>query len=200
MSCPILIGLTGSIGMGKSTTAAMFAELGFPVWDADAAVGRLYAKGGHAVEPLGQLIPAAIVDGAVSKAALKTAIAKSPNLLLEIESIVHPLVKQDRRDFASLHNSAEMIVFDVPLLFETGAHKKVDHVVVVSTSPENQKTRVLARGTMDEPTFNMIMRKQTPDAEKRALADTIIDTETLDGAREQVHALVEQLRAKRSHA
>ena len=191
---PILIGLTGSIGMGKSTTAKMFADHGFPVWDADAAVGRLYAKGGGAVDPLGALVPSAIVDGAVSKDGLKAAIASSPNLLLEIEGIVHPLVKQDRRDFAAAHSDAEMIVFDVPLLFETGAHKKVHHVVVVSTSAENQRERVLARGTMDEPTFNMIMRKQTPDAEKRCMADTVIDTETLDGARAQVQALVEKLR------
>ena len=197
MSAPILIGLTGSIGMGKSTTAAMFEDLGFPVWDADAAVGRLYSKGGQAVQPLGELIPEAVVQGAVSKEVLKAAIGKSPSLLLEIESVVHPLVKQDRRDFAALHADAEMIVFDVPLLFETGAHKKVDHVVVVSTTAENQKARVLARGTMDEPTFNMIMRKQTPDIEKRALADAVIDTETLDGARAQVQALVAKLRAER---
>lgn len=195
MTKQVLIGLTGSIGMGKSTTAKMFADLGFPVWDADAAVGRLYAKGGAAVAPIGALVPDAITDGAVSKEVLKTAIGASPNLLLEIEGIVHPLVKQDRRDFAAAHSDAEMIVFDVPLLFETGAHKKVDHVVVVSTTAENQKARVLARGTMDEPTFNMIMRKQTPDAEKRAQADTVINTETLDGARAQVQALVQQLRA-----
>ena len=193
---PILIGLTGSIGMGKSTTAKMFADHGFPVWDADAAVGRLYAKDGGAVSVLGALIPSAVIDGQISKEALKAAIATSPNLLLEIEGIVHPLVKQDRRDFAEAHQDAEMIVFDVPLLFETGAHKKVDHVVVVSTTAENQRERVLARGTMDEPTFNMIMRKQTPDAEKRAQADTVIDTETLDGARAQVQNLVELLRAK----
>ena len=192
---PILIGLTGSIGMGISTTAAMFAKMGFPVWDADAAVGRLYAKGGAAVEPLGALVPAATTEGHVSKEALKAAIASSPDLLLKIESIVHPLVKQDRRDFAAAHESAEMIVFDVPLLFESGAHKKVDHVVVVSTTPENQRARVLARGTMDEPTFNMIMRKQTPDAEKRAQADTVIDTETLQDAEQQVKDLVARLRA-----
>ncbi len=193
---PILIGLTGSIGMGKSTTANMFRDMGFPVWDADAAVGRLYAKGGQAVKPLGELIPSAIEDGTVSKAALKEAIATSPSLLLEIESIVHPLVKQDRRDFAAAHQDAEFIVFDVPLLFETGAHKKVDHVVVVSTTSENQRARVLARGTMDEPTFNMIMRKQTPDAEKRAGADTVITTDTLENARTQVEALVAKLRAE----
>ena len=193
---PILIGLTGSIGMGKSTTAAMFADLGFPVWDADAAVQRLYGPGGAAVDPLSELVPDAIVDGAVSKAALKEAIKKSPDLLLKIESLVHPLVKQDRRDFAAAHQDREMIVFDVPLLFETGAHKKVDHVVVVSTTAEKQKERVLARGTMDEATFNMIMRKQTPDAEKRAQADTVIDTATLDGARQQVHDLIERLRAE----
>lgn len=180
--------------MGKSTTAKMFAEMGFPVWDADAAVGRLYAENGAAVAPLGELVPDAVTSGTVSKEALKAAIATSPDLLLKIESIVHPLVKQDRRDFAALHEDAEMIVFDVPLLFETGAHKKVDHVVVVSTSPENQRARVLARGTMDEPTFNMIMRKQTPDAEKRAQADTVIDTETIGGAQAQVEHLIAQLR------
>jgi dephospho-CoA kinase len=159
-------------------------------------VGRLYAKGGQAVAPLQELIPSAIQDGTVSKAALKEAIATSPNLLLEIEGIVHPLVKQDRRDFAAANQDAEFIIFDVPLLFETGAHKKVDHVVVVSTSAENQRARVLARGTMDEPTFNMIMRKQTPDAEKRAGADTVINTKTLDSARAQVEALVAKLRAE----
>lgn len=195
MTKPILIGLTGSIGMGKSTTAAMFAEMGFPVWDADAAVIRLYSKAGGAVEPLAKLVPSALQDGAISKPALKEAIATSPDLLLKIESIVHPLVKQDRRDFAAAHQDAEIIIFDVPLLVETGAHKKVDHVVVVSTTPEQQRDRVMARGTMDEPTFNMIMRKQTPDAEKRALADTIIDTATMDGARAQVHDLVKRLRA-----
>ena len=192
---PILIGLTGSIGMGKSTTATMFAEMGFPVWDADAAVARLYAKGGAAVGPLAKLVPSALQDGAISKPALKEAIAASPDLLLKIESLVHPLVKQDRRDFAAAHQDAEIIIFDVPLLIETGAHKKVDHVVVVSTTAARQRERVLARGTMDEPTFNMIMRKQTPDTEKRALADTIIDTATMDGARAQVHDLVERLRA-----
>ncbi len=192
---PILIGLTGSIGMGKSTTATMFAEMGFPVWDADAAVARLYAKGGAAVGPLAKLVPSALQDGAISKPALKEAIAASPDLLLKIESLVHPLVKQDRRDFAAAHQDAEIIIFDVPLLIETGAHKKVDHVVVVSTTAARQRKRVLARGTMDEPTFNMIMRKQTPDTEKRALADTIIDTATMDGARAQVHDLVERLRA-----
>jgi dephospho-CoA kinase len=192
---PILIGLTGSIGMGKSTTATMFAEMGFPVWDADAAVARLYAKGGAAVGPLAKLVPSALQDGAISKPALKEAIAASPDLLLKIESLVHPLVKQDRRDFAAAHQDAEIIIFDVPLLIETGAHKKVDHVVVVSTTAARQRKRVLARGTMDEPTFNMIMRKQTPDTEKRALADTIIETATMDGARAQVHDLVERLRA-----
>jgi dephospho-CoA kinase len=192
---PILIGLTGSIGMGKSTTATMFAEMGFPVWDADAAVARLYAKGGAAVGPLAKLVPSALQDGAISKPALKEAIAASPDLLLKIESLVHPLVKQDRRDFAAAHQDAEIIIFDVPLLIETGAHKKVDHVVVVSTTAARQRDRVLARGTMDEPTFNMIMRKQTPDTEKRALADTIIETATMDGARAQVHDLVERLRA-----
>jgi dephospho-CoA kinase len=181
--------------MGKSTTATMFAEMGFPVWDADAAVARLYAKGGAAVGPLAKLVPSALQDGAISKPALKEAIAASPDLLLKIESLVHPLVKQDRRDFAAAHQDAEIIIFDVPLLIETGAHKKVDHVVVVSTTAARQRKRVLARGTMDEPTFNMIMRKQTPDTEKRALADTIIDTATMDGARAQVHDLVERLRA-----
>lgn len=193
---PILIGLTGSIGMGKSTTASMFRDLGFPIWDADAAVGRLYAKGGKAVDPLGALIPSAVEDGAISKTALKEAIATAPKLLLEIEGIVHPLVKQDRRDFAAAHQDADFIIFDVPLLFETGAHKKVDHVVVVSTSAENQRARVLARGTMDEPTFNMIMRKQTPDAEKRAGADTVITTDSIGSARAQVHDLIKTLRAQ----
>ena len=191
------IGLTGSIGMGKSTTAAMFAEAGVPVWDADAAVARLYDKAGAAVAPLRAICPDAVTGGAVDREALRRLIDRTPDLLSRIEAVVHPLVAADRADF--LHRAkAEgepLVVFDIPLLFETGAEGAVDTVVVVSAPAEVQKARVLARPGMTESRFAAIIARQMPDSEKRERADVIIPTTSVEDARRAVQNLIEELRA-----
>ena len=192
---PFIIGLTGSIGMGKSTTAQMFVALGIPVWDADAAVHRMYGPGGAAVEPLGSLYPAAIVDGAVSRDRLKDWIRSEPTALTQIEAIVHPLVTKDRQRFLD-GADAPMVLVDVPLLFETEVQNRVDHVVVVSAPFDVQKARVLARPGMTEERFTYILSQQMPDVEKRARADTVIETTGLDDTRAQVESLLAKLRSK----
>ncbi|MCK0140173.1 dephospho-CoA kinase [Aliiroseovarius sp. F47248L] len=199
MSNPFIIGLTGSIGMGKSTTATMFAEEGVPVWDADAAVHRIYAPGGAAVEPLRAIYPDAIVGGAVDRNILKDWIGKDPSALKQIEAVVHPLVAQDRADFIA-GSDAPIVVLDIPLLFETGADDRMDLVVVVSAPADLQRARVLARGTMSTEQFNTILAKQMPDAEKRKRADVVIPTETMDDARTAVRAVVTQVKERLSHA
>lgn len=188
-----LLGLTGSIGMGKSTTAKMFAELGCAVWDADAAVHRLYAAGGAAVAPMAEAFPEAIVDGAVSREKLREIIAADTTALRRIEAIVHPLVGLDRKDFIGTVES-DIVVLDIPLLFEGGNERNFDAVVVVSAPDAVQRERVLARGTMTEAQFEAIRAKQMPDAEKRARADHVVVTDTLDHARAQVEAIVAGIR------
>ncbi|MEM7491208.1 MAG: dephospho-CoA kinase [Pseudomonadota bacterium] len=187
----IVLGLTGSIGMGKTTTAGLFRDRGIPVWDADAAVHRLYGAGGAAVAPLGALFPQAIRDGHVDRQVLREGIAEDPELLARIEAIVHPLVAEDRRAF--LARNAPLVVLDVPLLFETGLDAQVDRIAVVSVPPEVQRDRVLARGTMSEADFETILAKQLPDREKRARADHVIDTFTPESARRDVDAILEEL-------
>lgn len=194
-----LIGLTGSIGMGKSTTAKIFAEEGCAVWDADAAVHRLYSAGGAAVAPMQAAFPDAIVDGAVSRDALKAAIAADPTALRQIEQIVHPLVAEDRQAFIA-KSDADIVVLDIPLLFEGSGHRMVNTTVVVSVPEDVQRDRVLARGTMTEDQFMMIKSKQMPDAEKRALADHVVITDTLDHARDQVRAIVAKIRKELADA
>lgn len=189
----IKLGLTGSIGMGKSTTARLFAEEGCDVWDADAAVHRLYAPGGAAVEPMRARFPNAIVDGAVSRVALKEIIGSNPGVLAQIEEIVHPLVAQDRASFVA-HSTADILVFDIPILFETGGDKAMDVTVVVSAPADVQRTRVLERGTMSEEQFRQILSKQMPDAEKRARADHVIITDTVEHARAQVQSVLKEIR------
>ena len=190
---PFVIGLTGSIGMGKTTTAQMFADEGLSVWDADAAVHRLYAKGGGAVEAVGALNSDAIVDGAVDRSILKQWISVDADALGQIESVVHPLVAKDRADF--LENCATKIaVVDIPLLFETGAENHVDLVIVVSAPPEIQRERVLERPGMTAEMFEIVLSKQMPDSEKRDRADFIVPTETLEGARDAVQVLVRHVR------
>lgn len=195
----IKIGLTGSIAMGKSTTAAMFAAAGAPVHDADAAVHRLYAKGGAAVGPIGALCAPAIVDGAVDRAALKTAIQADPTLLPRIEAVVHPLVTADREAFLAkaAAEGAEIVVFDVPLLFETGADAAVDIVVVVSAEADVQRQRALGRPGMTEDILATILSKQLPDAKKRQCADYVVSTDHgYDHAQAQVAAILAALRAQ----
>lgn len=187
------LGLTGSIGMGKSTTASLFAELGCAVWDADAAVHRCYAVDGAAVPALAALFPDAIVAGAVSRARLRDIIATTPDALTRIERVVHPLVAQDRASFAD-SATADILVFDIPLLFETGGDTQMDGVAVVYVNDAVQRARVLARGTMTEAQFEAIKAKQMPTADKRARADFEIETDTLEHARAQVQRIVTKIR------
>ncbi|MFT6535560.1 MAG: dephospho-CoA kinase [Loktanella salsilacus] len=193
-----LLGLTGSIGMGKSTTADMFRDAGVPVWDADAAVHRLYDVGGAAVGPIGKVFPFAVNDGAVSRAALKDVLNTDPSHLKTLENIVHPLVKADRDAFIA-EQTGPLALLDIPLLFETGADTWLDTVLVVSAPADVQSARVMARPGMTQDTFDMILGRQMPDAEKRARADVVIETLTLDDTRRAVQNLIFDLTGK-SHA
>ncbi|OSP55345.1 dephospho-CoA kinase [Pseudoruegeria sp. SK021] len=195
MRRPYVLGLTGSIGMGKSTTARLFAEAGCAVWDADAAVHRLYAAGGAAVAPLRALRPEAIVAGAVSRPALKDWIATDPTAFDQIEAVVHPLVAEDRVRFLSAAES-DIVVLDIPLLFETGRHGDMDAVIVVSAPPAVQRARVLARPGMTDAQFEAILARQIPDAEKRQRADYVIETTDMPTARSAVAAIIDQIRGQ----
>lgn len=186
-----ILGLTGSIGMGKSTTAQMFRDAGVPVWDADAVVHRLYGPGAAAVAPLGAAFPDAVREGAIDRAALRGIIAEDPGALTRIEGIVHPLVAADRAEFLEI--DAPLVVLDIPLLFETGAEGQVDRIAVVSAPAETQRARVLERGTMTEAAFEAILARQVPDADKRARADYIIPTTDMETARAAVAAIVAEL-------
>lgn len=189
-----VLGLTGSIGMGKSTTAQMFRDLGIPVWDADATVHRLYAKGGAAVAPVSALVPDAQTDGAIDRAALKRAIQTDPGILTKLEAIVHPLVAKDRMAFLKQHAAQPLVVLDIPLLFETGGDAHVDATLVVSTDPETQRSRVMARPGMTEQAFADLLSRQMPDDEKCARADYVIETHTIDETRSQIDTLVSRLK------
>ena len=194
-----LLGLTGSIGMGKSTTAQMFVDEGCALWDADAAVHRLYGVGGPAVEPMGEAFPEAIVEGAVSRERLKEIIGRDPTALKKIEAIVHPLVGADRASFIA-DAETDIVVLDIPLLFETGGNAHMDAVVCVITSEAVQRERVLARGTMTEAQFETIKAKQMPAEEKAAQSDYVIQTDTIEHARAQVHSVVTDIREKLANA
>lgn len=194
----ITVGLTGSIGMGKSTTAAMFAAEGVPVYDADAEVHALYAKGGAAVAPLEAAFPGVVVDGAVDRAKLSHQVVGKPDELKRLEAIVHPLVGESRVGFfqKAVAAGADIVILDIPLLFETGGEKRMDAVVVVSAPADLQRERVLARPGMDEAKLDAILARQMADAEKRARAHFVIDTsQGLDAARQQVRDVLKRLRA-----
>lgn len=193
----IVIGLTGSIGMGKSTVGAMLRKLGVPLFDADAAVHELYAPGGEAVPMVGHAFPEAIVDGAVDRARLSKLVLGKPDAIKALETIVHPLVGRMRKRFldAARARGEPFVVLDIPLLFEGRGRESVDRVVVVSAPADAQRERVLARPGMSAEKFAAILAQQVPDAEKRAQADLVIDTGvSLAETEAQVRALVENLR------
>ncbi len=192
----IVVGLTGSIGMGKSTTLAVFADLGAPIWDADAAVHRLYAPGGAGVEPVRALAPDAAGPDGIDRTRLRAAILAEPALLKRIEAAIHPLVAADRDAFLAEARAggAPLAVCDIPLLFETQADAWLDQVVVVSAPAEIQRARVLGRPGMTAEAFDAILARQTPDAEKRARADYVVDTGgSKDHARAQVATILAEL-------
>ena len=189
-----LLGLTGSIGMGKSTTAGFFKDAGCEVWDADAAVHRLYEKQGAAVAPLSNLFPKASIEGAISRQVLKHELQKNPDLIEQLEAIVHPLVAQDRQTFIDSAQS-DILVFDIPLLFETGADAHMNAVICVTIDEEEQKKRVLERGTMNEEMFEQIKSRQWSNFQKCEKADFVILTDTLDHVHAQVDNILANLRA-----
>jgi dephospho-CoA kinase len=193
----IVIGLTGSIGMGKSTVAAMFAEEGAPSFDSDAAVHALYAPGGAVVAPVEAAFPGVTRDGGIDRTALSARVVGNAEAIKQLEVIVHPLVRQAQADFLQSNRNAgtEVVVLDIPLLFESGKTELFDKIVVVSAPAEVQRTRVLSRPGMTEEKFEALLARQTPDAEKRARADFVIDTSgSFDNTRAQVRAVLDALR------
>jgi dephospho-CoA kinase len=171
-----ILGLTGSIGMGKSTTAKLFAEAGVPVYDADAAVHKIYE--GEAAPAIEAAFPGTTVGGRVDRAKLSAKVVHDPAAIKQLEQIVHPMLGASRKKFLddAERAGAPVVVMDIPLLFETGGEKRVDAVVVVTTSPESQRERILARGTMSSEALDAILARQLPDAEKRKRADFVVDT------------------------
>ncbi|MBN9318264.1 MAG: dephospho-CoA kinase [Caulobacterales bacterium 68-7] len=196
----IVVGLTGSIGMGKTTTARLFAEAGAAVQDADEVVQRLYAPGGAAVAPVSAAFPGVLGDdGGIDRKKLSAAVTTDRAALARLETIVHPLVAADRETFLAQarEEGRALAVLEVQLLFETGLDKAVDAVVVVSATPEVQRARVLTRPGMTEEKFQALLARQTPDAEKRARADYVIDTgRGIEAARDQVRDIIALLRTR----
>ncbi len=189
----MIIGLTGSIGMGKSAVAAMFADEAVPVFDADATVHRLQGIGGRLVPAIETAFPGTTANGAVDRTKLGAAVFGHDAAIKRLEAIVHPAVGEERAAFLAKH-TGKGVVFDVPLLFETGGDRNVDLIVVVSAAPDVQRARVLARPGMTADKFAAILARQTPDAEKRARADHVINTDTsFDATRAQVRAVLASL-------
>ena len=190
----MIIGLTGSIGMGKSAVAAMFADEGVPVFDADASVHLLQGVGGRLVSAIEAAFPGTTVEGAVDRVRLGAAVFGDDAAMKRLEAIVHPAVGEERAAFLAAH-VGKRVVFDVPLLFETGGDRNVDVIVVVSAAPDVQRARVLARPGMTADKFAAILARQTPDSEKRARADHVIHTDTsFNETRAQVRAVLASLR------
>jgi len=193
------LGLTGSIGMGKTTTAGMFAALGCPVWDADAAVERLYSKGGGAVDLVRTIVPSSVIEGAVDRSLLRRAALSDKTVLRKLEDAVHPLVGADREKFAA-DNEEPVAVFDVPLLFETGLETQFDAVACVFVDSEEQQRRVLARGTLTLEEFRVLLAKQMPAKAKCARSDYVIRTDDLQRTKGQVLELADHIQGIASHA
>ena len=197
---PTHVGLTGSIGMGKSETAKMFAQLGVPVYDADAAVHRLYARGGAAVGPIGSAFPGTVKDGAVDRAELSKHVTGNHEATQRLQAIVYPLMADERRKFLedADRKGADIVVFDIPLLFETRGEANMDAVVVVSAPSHIQRERVLARPEMTEEKFDYLHSRQMPDEEKRAKAHFVVVTDKgLEHALDQVKMILTVLRDQR---
>lgn len=191
------LALTGSIGMGKSTVAAMFADAGIPVFDADATVRALQGLGGRLVPAIEARFPNTTRDGAVDRDALSAAVLHDPDELAALEAIVHPAVHHERTRFIMDHGDAPALLFDIPLLFETGGEVAFDHVIVVSAPPDVQRERVLSRPGMTLSKFDQILSRQMPDAEKRERADFVVDTSgPLDQTRAQVDRILACLNIK----
>ena len=196
MTDPIIIGLTGSIGMGKSTVAQMFADEGVPIFDADAAVHILQGPGGALVKEIEALFPGTTDENGVDRQKLGPAVLGNPDALKQLESIVHPAVATMRLEFMEQHKNAPMILFDIPLLFEKNGDGGVDHVIVVSATKDDQRDRVLRRPGMTVNKFEKIMSLQIPDDEKRKRADFVINTsQPLEETRQQVRNTIEKLKA-----
>lgn len=192
------LGLTGSIGMGKSTTASMFREAGIPVFDSDAVVHQLYGPGGKAVPLIATAFPGSVENGIVSRTKLSEMLASDSTGFDRLNSIVHPLVAECRHEFLkhAKREGEELVVFDIPLLFETGGEASVDGVLVVTAPADIQRDRVLARKGMTMARFEQILSRQTPDSEKRERADFVIDTSGgMSEARKAVDALIFKLKA-----
>lgn len=199
----LIVGLTGSIGMGKSETANMFRRLGVPVYDADAAVHGLYAAGGGAAEKIESAFPGTTVDGAVDRQRLSAAVIGNPEALKRLEAIIHPLVGRAQMDFLNREHAkgTPVVVLDIPLLFETGGEGRVDVTLVVSAPAEVQRARVLARPGMTEDKLNAILSKQMPDGEKRRRADSVIETDKgLEYAFEEVKRFLHAVEGRKGEA
>jgi dephospho-CoA kinase len=195
MNTPLIIGLTGSIGMGKSAVAAMFADEGVPVFDADAAVHDMQKAGGALVAEIEAALPGTTTADGVDRKALGAAVFGNREQLAKLESLIHPAVAERRKAFLADHKDADMVVFDIPLLFEKGGQAGVDVTVVVSAPASDQRARVLARPGMVPEKFEQILKLQMTDADKRARADYVIDTgQDIAATREDVRALVKKLR------
>jgi dephospho-CoA kinase len=190
----LILGLTGSIGMGKSTTAKLFMEAGVPVYDADAAVHKIYE--GEAAPAVEAAFPGTTVDGKVDRAKLSAKVVHDPAAIKKLEQIVHPMLGASRQKFLAEaeRSGAPVVVMDIPLLFETGGEKRVDAVVVVTTTPESQRERILARGTMTHEALDAILARQLPDAEKRKRADFVVDTSHgLDPVRTRIRDILAEV-------
>lgn len=198
MSRPFILGLTGSIGMGKSATAEMFRNWDVPVHDSDAAVHLLYSSGGAAAKAFETVFPDAIKpDGFVDREKLRSIVLETPEAMQRLEAIVHPLVRAETAKFIERHAAESLVVLDIPLLFETGAEKRCDAVLVVSAPPDVQRERVLARPGMTPDAFERLLARQLPDAQKRQRADFVLDTSLgFDHARAEIGKLVASLRER----